>query len=69
MRCCTPPGADPADKTKLEEAAKVIDSLEGSLSDPAQWCAIPSAPVFCPAVGECTADGMDMDMCMWMMCV
>jgi len=69
MRCCAPPGADPADKTKLEEAAKVIESLEGSLSDPAQWCAIPSAPVSCPAAGERTADGMDVDMCMWMLCV
>jgi len=30
-------GADPADKTKLEEAAKTIDSLESALSDPTQW--------------------------------
>jgi len=27
------PGADPADKTKLEEAAKSIDALEFALSD------------------------------------
>jgi len=30
-------GADPADKTKLEEAAKTIDALEFALSDPTQW--------------------------------
>ena len=50
-----PPGADPADKTKLEEAAKVIDSLEGLLSDPASWSSSPGVPVFC-RVDESAAD-------------
>ncbi len=47
-----PPGADPADKAKLEEAAKVIDSLEGLLSDPAQWYSVSWRPRVLPCSRE-----------------